>query len=48
MQLLEDSLPSDESVDLVIQPCFSGSFEMPEDIKPASPAYLIETNKKVD
>ena len=44
----EDSLPPDESVDLVIQPCFSGSFEMPEDIEPASPAYLIETNKKVE
>ena len=36
----EDSLPSDESVDLVIQPCFSGSFEMPEDIKPATSLKL--------
>ena len=44
----EDSLPPDESVDLVIQPCFSVSFEMPEDIGSASPAYLIETNKKVE
>ena len=44
----EDSLPPDESVDLVIQPCLSGPFEMPEDIKPASPAYLIETKKKVE
>ena len=44
----EDSLPPEESVDLVIQPCFSGSFEMPEDIKQASPAYLIETDKKVE
>ena len=44
----EDSLPPDESVDLVIQPCFSGAFEMPEDIEPASSAYLIETNKNVE
>ena len=44
----KDSLPPDESVDLVIQPCFSGSFKMPEDIEPASPAYLIEINKKVE
>ena len=44
----EDSLPPDESVDLVIQPCFSGPFEIPEDMEPASPAYLIETNKKVE
>ena len=35
-------------MDLVIQPCFCGSFEMPEDIEPASPAYRIETNKKME
>ena len=42
----QDSLPPDEAVNLAIQPSFSGSFEMPEGIEPASPAYLIEITKK--
>ena len=43
----EGSISPDESVDLLIQPCFSGSFEIPKDMKPASPAYLIETSKQI-
>ena len=43
----EGSISPDESVDLLIQPCFSGSFEIPEDMEPASPAYLIETSKQI-
>ena len=34
-------------MDLLIQPCFSGSFEIPEDMEPASPAYLIETSEQI-
>ena len=44
----QDSLPPDEAVDLTIQPSFNESLEMPEDIKAASPAYLIKTDKKVE
>ena len=43
----EGSISPDESVDLLIQPCFSGSFEIPKDMKPASPAYLIETSEQI-
>ena len=44
----EDSVSPDESLDMVIQPSFSGSFEMPEDTEPASPAYLIEISKETE
>ena len=43
----EGTISPDESVDLLIQPCFSGSFEIPEDMEPASPAYLIETSEQI-
>ena len=43
----EDSVPLDESVDLIFQPIFSGSFEIPEGWEPASPLYLIETSKEI-
>ena len=43
----EGSISPDESVDLLIQPCFSGPFENPKDMEPASPAYLIETSKQI-
>ena len=42
-----DSISKDESLDLMIQPSFSGPFEMPDDIEPTSPAYLIEIRKKI-
>ena len=35
----------DEYSDLRIQPCFTGPFELPDDYKPASPAYLICHNR---
>ena len=35
-------------MDLLIQPSFSGSFEIPEDMEPASPAYLIEINEQIE
>ena len=44
----EDSVLPDESLDMMIQPSFSGSFEMPEDTEPASPAYLIEISKETE
>ena len=44
----EGSISPDESVDLLIQPCFSGSFEVPKDMEPASPAYFIKTSKKIE
>ena len=44
----KDSVSPDESLDIVIQPSFSGSFEMPEDTEPASPAYLIEISKETE
>jgi hypothetical protein len=37
-----------EDEDLIIQPSFSGPFEMPEGIESASPAYLIKTAKEVE
>ena len=37
----------EDSVDLLIHPCFSGPFELPAGYKPASPAYLIETSRRV-
>lgn len=42
-----DTISKDESLDLMIQPSFSGPFEMPDDIEPTSPAYLIEIRKKI-
>ena len=33
---------------VLIQPSFNGSFEIPKNMKPASPAYLIETSKQIE
>ena len=33
-------------VDLLIRPCFSGPFELPAGYESASPAYLIQPNRK--
>jgi hypothetical protein len=38
----------DEDEDLIIQPSFSGPFELPEGIESVSPAYLIKTPKEVE
>ena len=35
----------EESLDIQIRPCFSGTFQLPDDYEPASPAYLIHHNK---
>ena len=44
----KNSLPSNEPpVEVAIQPCFSGSFIMPDDIESMSPAYVIKLNRKV-
>ena len=44
----ENSLPSNEPpVEVAIQPCFSGSFIMPDGIESMSPAYVIKPNRKV-
>ena len=44
----ENSLPStDQPLEITIQPCFSGSFEMPDGIESVSPAYLIKCNRKI-
>ena len=43
-----NSLPSTEPpVEVAIQPCFSGSFIMPDGIESMSPAYVINPNRKV-
>ena len=44
----ENSLPSNEpTVEVAIQPCFSGSFIMPDDVESMSPAYVIKPNRKI-
>ena len=44
----ENSLPStDPPLEISIQPCFSGSFEMPDGIESVSPAYIIKCNRKI-
>ena len=39
--------PTDPPLQLKIQPCFSGSFALPQDVELVSPAYFIKPNKKV-
>ena len=34
-------------LDIQIQTCFSGSFEMPDDIKLVSPAYIVNPSRKI-
>ena len=44
----ENSLPPiDPPLEVVIQPCFSGNFVLPENIELASPAYAITPNREV-
>ena len=44
----ENSLPpTDPPLEITIQPCFSGSFEMPGGIESVSPAYIIKYNRKI-
>ena len=47
LHIPEEALSSTEmDVDLVIRPCFSGPFELPAGYESASPAYLIQPNRK--
>ena len=47
LHIPEEALSSTEmGVDLVIRPCFKGSFELPAGYESASPAYLIQPNRK--
>ena len=44
----ENSWPSsDPPLEITIQPCFSGPFEMPDGIESVSPAYIIKYNRKI-
>ena len=44
----ENSLPPIEPpVEVAIEPCFSGSFIMPDGIESTSPAYVIKPNREV-
>lgn len=43
----ETLIASEQDVNLLIHPCFSGPFELPPGYKSASPAYLIEPSRKV-
>ena len=38
---------SDPPLEITIQPCFSGPFEMPDGIESVSPAYIIKYNRKI-
>ena len=49
MLVPEGSISSiDEHIDLHIQPCFSGPFQLPPEYEPASPAYLIHPSRKTN
>lgn len=39
--------PDEEPVDMLIHPCFSGPFELPDGYEPSSPAYLVKTSRRV-
>ena len=44
----ENSLPSiDPSLQLEVQPCFSGSFELPQDVELVSPAYIVKSSRDI-
>ena len=48
LSIPEDALPpTDPPLQLEIQPCFSGSFDVPPDIELVSPAYVVDPSRKV-
>ena len=48
LSIPRDALPStDPPLDIQIQPCFSGSFEMPDNVEQVSPAYIVSPSRKV-
>ena len=46
ISVAQDSIHPEGPSDIVIRPCFSGPFELPENYEPASPSYLIHHNMK--
>ena len=49
LSIPEHALSSTEKdMDLLIHPCFSGPFELPDGYESASPAYLIQPKRKVE
>ena len=48
LSIPKDALPSiDPPLYMQIQPCFSGSFEMPDNVQQVSPAYVVSPSRKV-
>ena len=48
LSIPKDALPSTDSpLDIQIQSCFSGSFQMPDNVKLVSPAYIVSPSRKV-
>ena len=48
MSIPENALPStDPPLEVQIQPCFSGSWEVPENLELVSPAYIIKSSREV-
>ena len=48
LSIPKDALPStDPPLDIQIQSCFSGSFEMPDNVELVSSAYIVSPSRKV-
>ena len=48
LSIPENALPpTDPPLQLEIQPCFSGSFHVPQDVELVSPAYIVKPSRKV-
>ena len=48
LSIPEDALPStDPPPEVQIQPCFSGPWEVPENLELVSPAYIVEPSREV-
>ena len=48
LSIPEDALPStDPPLEVRIRPCFSGPWEVPENLEPVSPAYIVEPSREV-
>ena len=48
LSIPENALPStDPPLQLEVQPCFSGPFDVPQDVDLVSPAFILSLNRKV-
>ena len=48
LSIPEDALPStDPPLDMQVQPCFSGPFEVPQDLELVSPVYIVKPSREV-